>query len=152
MLLRILLEIMSDMVPFMLFVLASTLLLALLFTAATPSGELHDRVYSNLLMEVFRLDFGDFSPEEYSPLAQLVFILGAILVPLVLMNMLIAIMGDTFDRVMEDSSRRDLQELAGLVYKYILIRPFLCCCLKKQPWKYLWFTREAKQEEQEEKE
>lgn len=47
--------------------------------------------------------------------------------PLILMNTLIAIMGDSYDKVMEDLARRDLQELASLIYKYLLIRPFICC-------------------------
>ena len=147
-LLRIVHEIVIDMIPFMLVVLASTLILALLFTAATLKSELHDRHYPDLLAEVFLIDFGDFGGAgEYSPLAYLLFILGVVFVPLVMMNMLIAIMGDTYDRVMEDLPRRDLQELAMLVYRYLIIRGCVCCCQKrknKEPWKYLWFTQEVK--------
>ena len=147
-LLRIVHEIVIDMIPFMLVVLASTLILALLFTAATLKSELHDRHYPDLLGEVFLIDFGDFGGAgEYSPLAYLLFILGVVFVPLVMMNMLIAIMGDTYDRVMEDLPRRDLQELAMLVYRYLIIRGCVCCCQKrknKEPWKYLWFTQEVK--------
>lgn len=33
-------------------------------------------------------------------------------------NMLIAIMGDTYDRVKEDSVKRDYHELAWLIYEY----------------------------------
>ena len=152
------LEIIRDMQAFILFVIGSTFTLALLFTAATPVSQVRNRLFPDLLMESFLIDFGDFSSDEYSPLAQIIFILGVVFVPLILMNMLIAIMGDTYDRVMEDLSRRDLQELASLVYTYLLIRPFLCCCCccccccyckKKETWKYLWSTSETDESEEE---
>ena len=108
-LLRIVQEIIRDMIPFLSLVLGSVLLMALLFTVASPRSQLHDRLYPDMLMEVFLTDFGGFGDvSEYSPLAQAVFIVGVLGVPLVLMNMLIAIMGDTYDRVMEELPRRDL--------------------------------------------
>lgn len=70
--------------------------------------------------------------DEYSPLEEFIFILGAIIAPLVLMNMLIAIMGDTFDRVKEDQNRRDYQELASLVYRYEVIAQVFNACNRYQ--------------------
>ena len=106
-LLRIVIEIVKDMIPFMLFVLATTLAVSLLFTSATPDDSLTNVTYSDYLMHVYRLDFGDFSTNEYSSLDTAIFILAVIIVPLVLLNMLIAIMSDTFDRVKEEQGRRD---------------------------------------------
>ena len=64
--------------------------------------------------------------------------------PLVMLNMLIAIMGDTYDRVKEDQARRDYHELAQLLYKYEVIMSVLCCCSKKRrAWKYIYFSEEA---------
>lgn len=102
-------------------------------------------------MHVYRLDFGDFSPDDYSPLEIAIFILAVISVPLVFLNMLIAIMGDTFDRVMEDQGRRDYQEMAGLVYRYEAIVDTLCHCKKKkrQPWKHILYTEFVKEEGEE---
>lgn len=62
-LLRIVLETIKDMQAFFLFVMASTFALALLFTAATPKTQLHDRMFTDLLMEAFLIDFGDFSSD-----------------------------------------------------------------------------------------
>ena len=97
---------------------------------------------------MFLLYFGDFSHDEYSPLEQFIFVLGVISAPLVLLNMLIAIMGDTFDRVKEEQVRRDFQELAGLVYRYEIISAKLCCMKrKKRPiWKYIYYSQEVKHE------
>lgn len=61
--------------------------------------------------------------------------------------MLIAIMGDTFDRVKEEEGRRDFQELAGLVYRYEIVVAKLCCSKnrKGKPWKYIYYSEEVKQ-------
>ena len=68
MLLRIVIEIVKDMVPFFMFVLVTTLSFTLLFTAAKNESDLENRTYPDLLMHVFLLDFGNFAPDEYSPL------------------------------------------------------------------------------------
>ena len=96
-LLRIVIEILRDMIPFMLFVLATTITVALLFASATSEDALATDTYSGFLMHVYLLDFGDFSFDDYSALDRAIFILAVLIVPLVLLNMLIAIMGDTFD-------------------------------------------------------
>ena len=147
-LLRIVIEIVKDMVPFLLFVTATTLAVALLFTSATINDDLQLRTYPNFLTEIFLLDFGDFTPKGYSPLEQCIFILAAITVPLVLMNMLIAIMGDTFDRVKEEQSRRDYQEMVGLVNRYETIASKFCCSRgsSQKPWKYIFYSSETKKE------
>ena len=44
----------------MVFVLATTLAVSLLFTSATPDESLTDLTYTDYLMHVYRLDFGDF--------------------------------------------------------------------------------------------
>lgn len=145
-LLRIVIEIVKDMIPFFLFVCATNLVVSLLFTSSTPLHELTPSTYPSYLMHVFLLDFGDFSIEEYSVLQDFIFLLAAIVVPLVLLNMLIAIMGDTFDRVKEEGARRELMELAGLVYRYEIVAKALCCFLKsKEKWKYIFYSRGARQ-------
>ena len=59
--------------------------------------------------------------------------------------MLIAIMGDTFDRVKEEQGRRDFQELASLVYRYEIIAAKLCCTRKNnRPWKYIYYFNEVR--------
>ena len=99
-------------------------------------------------MHAFLLDFGDFSSDQYSPIEQCIFILSAITVPLILLNMLIAIMSDTFERVKEQQSKRDFQEMIGLVYRYETIAIHICCRKKKaNPWKYIYYSTEARKED-----
>ena len=144
-LLRIVIEIVKDMMPFMAFVLATTVTLALLFTSATPDVALTDITYSDFLLHVYLLNFGDFSVDDYSGLDLFIFILGVLIVPLIFLNMLIAIMGDTFDRVKEEQGLRDFQELVGLIYRYEIIAHTLCKCKKhKSAWKYIYFSEDVK--------
>ena len=144
-LLRIVNEIVKDIVAFMLFVLATTVTVALLFTSATPDAELENDTYVGNMMHVFRLDFGDFEPDEYSQLDKAIFILAVLVVPLIFLNMLIAIMGDTFDRVKEEQGRRDFQEMAGLVYRYEIIGYSVCKWKKRvTAWKYIFVSEDVK--------
>ena len=106
-LVRIVIEIVKDMGAFLLFVFTMTVTFSLLFTSAIEFEDLEHSSFPSNMLHVFLLDFGDFSVDEYSPLQEFLFVLGVIIVPLVLMNMLIAIMGDTFDRVKHDQTRRD---------------------------------------------
>ena len=91
------------------------------------------------------MDFGDFSLDDYSALDLAIFVLAVLIVPLVFLNMLIAIMGDTFDRVKEEQGRRDFQEMAGLIYRYEIIARSLCKQKKrKNVWKYLFVSEDMK--------
>lgn len=73
----------------------------------------------NFIMTIvysFRTGLGDFNDEGYEdkPLTWLiwiVFLLCAILLQIVLLNLLIAIMGDTFGRVTEIAEQTKLKEL-----------------------------------------
>ena len=148
-LLRIVIEIVKDMIPFMLFVLASTIAVSLLFTSATTDGALTTVTYTDFLMHVYRLDFGDFSLDDYNSLDIAIFILAVWIAPLVLLNMLIAIMGDTYDRVREQQGRRDFQEMAGLVYRYEIIARTVCKGKeKKEAGKYIFVSEDVKHLEQ----
>ena len=144
-LLRIVIEIVKDMIPFMLFVLATTFTVSLLFTSATPDAALSVVTFSDYLLHVYRLDFGDFSLDDYSALDLAIFILAVLVVPLIFLNMLIAIMGDTFDRVKEEQGRRDFQEMAALVYRYEIIAQTVCRGKKREgSLKYMFVSEDVK--------
>ena len=100
-LLRIVIEIIKDMVPYMIFMIATTMLISLLFTASTSDDQVDGFTFPNKMLEVFLLDFGDFSTDKYTMLDLIIFVLSVLAGPLVMLNMVIALMGDTFDRVKE---------------------------------------------------
>jgi hypothetical protein len=51
------------------------------------------------LKHTYRVAFGDFDTDNYSSPQWVIFILTSLFIPLVMFNLVIAIMGDTYDRV-----------------------------------------------------
>lgn len=66
--------------------------------------------------------FGDFDTDNYTKAGWVLFSLAAGLLPLVMLNMLIAIMSDTYGRVMNDIIPSDYSELNNLILEQEQIR------------------------------
>lgn len=145
-LLRIIIEIVKDMSAFFVFVTLSTLLLGMLFTSCIREDDLTEKTYETLLFQAFLLNFGYFDLKLEVGLFRFIFMFGVFLIPLIMMNMLIAIMGDTYGRVREEQSRRDFQELIGLVEKYEVAAKVLCRCTRKSRWTFIFYSREKTKE------
>lgn len=141
-LLRIIIEIIVDMIPFITFCIAGTLFFALMFTSALPERDITNSSFTDFLLLVFLLDFGEFGDMNFNRLEWFLFIVAVLFVPLIMLNMLIAIMGDTYDRVKEESIKRDKHEIAYLLYEYELVGRVKCCCKRDRTWKYLFFSKE----------
>ena len=78
--------------------------------------EIFSDTYSNVLFSQFIQSLGEFNLDNFSKKSDsdsgydwTVFILSTLFVNLVIFNMLIAIMGDTFDRVFENKQQSILQ-------------------------------------------
>lgn len=65
----------------------------------------------------YRLAYGDFMGAEENDThgLRVFFIISTIIIPLVLLNLLIAIMGDTFDNVQSSQEREDVRERLSLI-------------------------------------
>lgn len=116
-LIRMITETFADIVPFLLIFFSSTITFALLFYVVEKSDN-----FSNTFVIAYRLNFNDFSgimPNGYSDDLSLtfwiIFFLASIMNPIILLNMLIAIMSDTYDRVQEDQVVADCKEMAGMI-------------------------------------
>lgn len=59
--------------------------------------------------------FGDFVVDDYSAAHWILFIISSTLLPLIMLNMLIAIMSDTYGRVMGEVVPSDFFELAKMI-------------------------------------
>lgn len=59
--------------------------------------------------------FGDFESDNYGNDDWILFVISSSLLPLVMLNMLIAIMSDTYARVMADLVPSDYMELNELI-------------------------------------
>lgn len=59
--------------------------------------------------------YGDFNPDDYDLPLWLLFVAASLFMPLIMLNLLIAIMSDTYGRVMADIQPIDLVELNNLI-------------------------------------
>lgn len=59
--------------------------------------------------------FGDFSPDDYHFAGWILFVISSTLLPLTMLNMLIAIMSDTYARVMSEVIPSDFFELTAMI-------------------------------------
>ena len=116
-LIRMIIETFVDIVPFLLIFFTATLTFALLFFIATKSES-----FSETFVMAYQLNFNDFSgfltdgyAEGLSSIFWCVFFISSIMNPIILLNLLIAIMSDTYDRVQEDQVVADCKEMAGLI-------------------------------------
>ena len=98
-LLRIIFKIVTDMRHFIIVCTFVTISIAVTFSASVKSTELQNITLTDFLMHSYLLNYGDFSTDDYNWLQTTIFIGASILVPLIILNMLIAIMGDSYDRV-----------------------------------------------------
>lgn len=63
-------------------------------------------------------------PRDYDdPVFYVVFLLGILLIPIVMLNLLISIIGDSFDKVQQENFVQNYKELAGLVLEieYLMV-------------------------------
>ena len=67
------------------------------------------------LANIWVLSFGDFNTEGFDNWQWALFVIATIFLPLMLLNLLIAIVSDTFDRVYQNRVASDYKELAKLV-------------------------------------
>ena len=59
--------------------------------------------------------FGEFDTEDYRKSDWILFVISSFLMPLVMLNMLIAIMSDTYSRVMSEIIPSDYMELNEMI-------------------------------------
>lgn len=97
-LIRLIVEVVIDMIPFMVVLMFMLLAFSLSFSALTDSN-------TNFLTDLggnYRIMYGDFDLDSYDAALWVLFILASLIMPLVMLNLLIAIMSDTYDRIMQD--------------------------------------------------
>ena len=116
-LIRMIIETFLDIVPFLLIFFTATFTFALLFHIETGSSN-----FSDTFVLAYQLNFNEFSgflkdgySTDYSAMFWFIFFISSIMNPIILLNLLIAIMSDTYDRVQEDQVVADCKEMAGLI-------------------------------------
>ena len=92
-------QIIRDMIPFLIILGMATYGSFLLYLAVENDSDLPSINYEDTLFHVFLLNFADFFTKDYNSYQTLIFSISIIFLPLIMLNLLIAIMGDTYDRV-----------------------------------------------------
>jgi WD40 repeat protein len=109
-LLRVILEIIKDMTPFFLILFTSTLAFAILLRVSES-----ELTFFNSFINVYMLDQTNFVISLNSFENIFVFFMASLLNPIIMLNLLIAIMGDTYDRIQEDMVVADYREMTELI-------------------------------------
>lgn len=106
---RLLVETTSDMIPFMVVLISSMIGFSLTYQTMTGSPVIQSLQYN------YRLMFGDFQIEDEVSDIWILFVVASTLMPLIMLNMLIAIMSDTYARVMAEIVPSDFYEINQLI-------------------------------------
>lgn len=112
-LIRLIVEVCVDMIPFFIVLLVAMTGFTITFYTLQPAPY----EFSEALKNNYRLMFGDFDPGNYTPANWILFIISSAFLPLVMLNMLIAIMSDTYARVMGEVVPSDFLELAKMIFE-----------------------------------
>ena len=96
-------------------------------------GELYDTEiaefgFIDTLLHQYLLSFGDFSTDDYGTYGKtnagfnwVYFVSATLFINLVIFNMLIAVMGDTYDKVYENKDKSVLQEKLNVMKDYTFL-------------------------------
>lgn len=109
-LINMLFEIIKDMLPFFAILISANAGFGLLMHQLNPETSI-----MNALKDTYRIAYQDFDTQGYDNMEWIWFLLISIINPLIMLNLLIAIMGDTYDRVKERQNVADIQELLNMI-------------------------------------
>ncbi|OMJ90474.1 hypothetical protein SteCoe_7177 [Stentor coeruleus] len=114
-------EVVLDIFPFLMIVFYSTLAFSFIFERVFrgTSDQVPDYFY--YLSVSWELNLGTFSSSDYTTLMYLAFILHAVLNPIIMLNLLISVMSNTFERVNSQVEVADNKELAKMILEAELV-------------------------------
>lgn len=107
---RLLSEVIKDMKVFFVILGYSTLAFTFIFYIRNQ-----DLTFSEFLTVSYRLDLGDFDADYTDSFDWVIFFLATVINPLIMLNLLISIMGDTYGKVQETNDIANYQELTGMI-------------------------------------
>ena len=105
----LLVQVMIDMIPFMIVLIGALLGFTFSYRALTRYS------FNASIKHNYRVMFGDFDTDDYTNAEWFFFIFSSCLMTLIMLNMLIAIMSDTYAKVMGSIVPSDYQELNNMI-------------------------------------
>lgn len=115
-------EVIKDMQSFLILLAYSTYSFALIYFIMinnvikyNSAPEHEAKPFSYYITDSYLLSLGQFSTDNYGPFEWVIFFFASVINPLIMLNLLISIMGDTFGRVKQEQEIANMQELTGMV-------------------------------------
>lgn len=66
-----------------------------------------DRAFGSSLLHVYKLSFGEFDTDSYNNVETAIFVMASIVNPLIMLNLIIAIMGNVYNKLQARYDRTD---------------------------------------------
>jgi len=66
----------------------------------------------------YLIDYGDFTTDNYTWKDWVIFVMSTVINPLIMMNLLIALMNNTYANVQEEAMVADFKEMAGFILEF----------------------------------
>lgn len=114
-LIRLIIEVVKDMYAFTLVLTIAVICFTITYGILVTAGKLEDDPISSDFLHIYLLMLGDFQYDDYTYIIWLMFIFASIFMPLIMLNLLISIMGNTFGRVSDSMEIADGAELNSLI-------------------------------------
>jgi WD40 repeat protein len=125
-------EVFKDMTSFLILLFYSTFSFALIYFIMVNNlkSNAHEdsKVFSSYIATSYLLNLGDFDTDNYGLFEWIIFFFASVINPLIMLNLLISIMGDTYGRVKEEKEIADMKELTQMVIE----GEYLLFCKRKQ--------------------
>jgi hypothetical protein len=107
---RLLAEVLKDMQVFFIILCYSTLAFSFIYFLRERQLS-----FSQYLTVSYRLDLGDFNAEYTEIFDWIIFFIATMINPIIMLNLLISIMGDTYSKVQESNDIANFQELTEMI-------------------------------------
>ena len=123
-LIAMIIAVIKDIIPFFVLLVYSGVAVSVLFYVLSVNRAEEFQLYKVNFQGAFMLPLGEFMLDEFdsSPWLWIVFSIAALLNLIVMMNLLISIIGDTFDKVQMDASTEDTEAKIDLTLEtYVLL-------------------------------
>ena len=114
-LINLLFQVGKDIQGFLILLIYSVLAFCFLFIVLNRGDNQSDPEFSTQLMGSYNLALGSFDTKDYNIVEFLCLTFALLINPIIMLNLLISIIGDTYDRVQSDSLSADMMELMDMI-------------------------------------
>ena len=114
-LIRMIIEIITDSMGFMTVIFTYILGFTIAMYQSRRASDTEDLNFWEVALEMYTFGIGSYDSSNYSGVTMPFFIIATFLMPLILLNMLIALMGDTYGRSKENATSIDIKERIAMI-------------------------------------